>query len=106
MPSPVPISFIETWERLPKIEKTKTITIAALVMTPAVVLSDVETASSVDAPFVDGLANAAEDEDVVVHRQAKRTTNRNKGIQAVMPGRPEPEDVLAQPHWKTATMNP
>ena len=33
------------------IEKTKTITIAALVMTPAVVLSDRDTASSVDAPW-------------------------------------------------------
>ncbi len=54
---------------VPKIAKTPTITIAALVTTPAVVLIPWAIASSVRHTPVVGLADAAEDEHVVVHRE-------------------------------------
>ena len=55
-----------------KIANTATITTAALVTTPAVDLMPCATALVGAHPAVDRLADPAEDEHVVVHRQAEQ----------------------------------
>ena len=67
---PKPSCFMSTVESVTKIANTATITVAAAVTTPAVDLIPCATASSVEAAVV-GLPDAAQDEHVVVHREAE-----------------------------------
>ena len=67
--SPTPIIFISIIDSVAKIANTETITAAALVTTPAVSAMPRSTASPGRQPAVDVLADPAEHEHVVVHRQ-------------------------------------
>ena len=69
---PTPICLNSIRLSVAKIENTPTITTAALVTTPAVALMPCATASSVRSPRVDRLADPADDEHVVVHREAEQ----------------------------------
>ena len=69
---PTPICLMSSVESVAKIANTATITSAALVTVLAVVRMPRSTASSVEQPAVDELADPAEDEHVVVHREAEQ----------------------------------
>ena len=70
--SPTPNCLKNGIESVAKIANTQTMTIAALVTTPAVDLIPCATASSMLRAAVERLADAADDEDVVVHREAEQ----------------------------------
>ena len=79
-----------------KTANTQTITIAALVTTPAVERIPSEIASSIVAPLLEPLADPADDEHVVVHREAEQDheqKQRDHGRDAGRVG--EPEQALA-----------
>src|SRR5207247_3803147 len=68
---PMPISFMSRIGISAKTKKTPTMTRAALVTTLAVEVIPCSTASFVERPIV-RLAHAAQDEDVVVHREPEQ----------------------------------
>ena len=68
---PTPSCFMSRPERVAKIANTATITTAALVTTPAVSVMPCSTACSVGTPLLPQLAHPAQDEHVVVHREAE-----------------------------------
>ena len=70
--SPTPNILKNSIESVPKIAKTQTITIAALVTTPAVDLIPCAIASLGAGAAVERLADPADDEDVVVHREPEQ----------------------------------
>ena len=86
---PTPICLNSIIDSVAKIENTATITIAALVTTPAVALMPCATALSVAHPAVDRLADPADDEHVVVHAQAEEDHEQEQR----QPGR-DPADGL------------
>ena len=69
---PTPICLMSSVESVAKIANTATITSAALVTVLAVVRMPRSTASSVDRPPIDELLDPADDEHVVVHREAEQ----------------------------------
>ncbi len=95
---PMPISFMSMMLSVAKIEKTATITIAALVTVPAVAVIPSRTASSLPRPPVDRLADPAEDQHVVVHREAEQDHEQEERQPGADPSvGVEAEQRLAQP---------
>src|ERR1044072_7296334 len=79
-------------------------TTAAVVTTPAVDLIPHDTASSMPFPGVERLADPAQDEDVVVHRESEEDDEEQQGHDRVDAGRrAHAGQALPTPCWNTST---